>query len=108
MTVDPHSTSIGLKEFLRIFPDTGLRSVLPGLPSVVQEAINYIERTAPPRASLGDTPEGPYPIGESMVSTIADTLRLGATLKVRMSPTAEPVLIRNITFVGNEEIVLSP
>jgi len=108
MTMDPHGTSMGLKEFLRIFPDTGLGSVLPGLPSVVQEAIDYIEGTAPPLPALDGTPGDPYPIGESMITSIADTLRLGATIKVRMGPTAEPVLIRKITFVGNEEIVLHP
>jgi len=50
----------------------------------------------------------PYPIGESMIYAIAETLRLGATLKVRMSPTDAPVLIKNITFIGNKEIILHP
>lgn len=41
--LSPEFTKAGLQEFLRVWPDTKLEEVLPGLPGIVQEAIDHID-----------------------------------------------------------------
>ncbi len=41
--LSPEFTKAGLQEFLRIYPDTDLEEVLPGLPGIIQEAIDHID-----------------------------------------------------------------
>jgi hypothetical protein len=47
-------------------------------------------------------------VGETMIEAITKHLKAGAVLKIQMSPMREPVLVKGITFVGNEEIILIP
>ena len=50
---DPKAVRAGLVEFLRVWPDTHLQSVLPGLPGIVQEAIDLLRSMdQPPVTSM--------------------------------------------------------
>ena len=87
---DPEAVAVGLLEFLRVWPDIHLQDVLPGLPGVIQEAVDLLRIM-----DRKPTTNAEY---------VAKALQEGAILKIQSPKFAElPQEVTHVTFVGGTE-----